>query len=72
MTVPNRSFLTRAFRRSGQTVDRAPSERSGDIALIVILALVFAPVVAMHLAFSFGAAPAWATPVAVEQTSGAG
>lgn len=72
MTFPTTTFLTRAFRRSAPTVDRAPSERSGDIAMIVILALVFAPVVAMHVAFSFGIAPAWAAPATVEQTSGAG
>ena len=35
--------------------------------MIVLLGLIFAPIVAMHLAFAMGAGPAEAAPAPIEQ-----
>lgn len=61
------TFLKRALGRPAKTADLGRSERSGDAAVIVILALVFAPIVGAHVAFTF--APALAAPTEVAQAT---
>jgi|GEM_PF-5060256 len=45
----------------------ARSEHGTDLVMIVLLGLIFAPIVAMHLAFAFGDGSASAAPVQIEQ-----
>ena len=45
----------------------ARSEHGTDLVMIVLLGLIFAPIVAMHLAFAMGAGPAEAAPAPIEQ-----
>lgn len=46
------TFPKRAPGRIAAEFEAAPRERGGDLAMIILLALVFAPIVAMHVAFA--------------------
>lgn len=45
------TFQARARRRALE-IETAPRERSADLALLVVLALVFAPILIAHVALS--------------------
>ncbi|HVI28603.1 hypothetical protein [Hansschlegelia sp.] len=44
----------------------ARSEHGTDLVMIVLLGLIFAPIVAMHLAFAFGDGSASAAPAQIQ------
>lgn len=64
-------FQRDSERRSVMT-DVAHSEHRTDSVMIAVLALIFAPIIAMHIVFTFGgdsaaAEPLAAKPAAIEQ-----
>lgn len=65
------TFPKRAPGRIAAEFEAAPRERGGDLALIILLALVFAPIVAMHVAFASDDGAEQAPPAAQAMAVGA-
>lgn len=64
------TFFKNAPARVRPDHDAPPDQAGSDGVMIMVLALIFAPIIAAHIACTFGLGEATAAPAAIERSVG--